>query len=558
MSMSSDEKQPLLAPKTTSIQQRHNGDDNVIAIDEPSPPLTPNRRHSSIMEERKPFDLTKHKKSSSTASQQLAHQEEGGKTKKEKHSADVLDKHMRYKYYSRLAPANKPNMIIMPSHIVPAPIYVITGSKGKQKSIVTILSIWNTMMGTSVLAMPWAIEQAGFATGIACIIIMCAIALYTCQIILRVGNGGRLNGMDVEFADVCRIYLGNHAYVVAVVFCIVTIIGAAMVYWVLMSSFLFTIGDYFHSPHANSTNTSTLLLENVAEFESLGQNSTSSSWENVWTETNVPLFLICILFPLTNFKSITFFTKFNSLGIVSIVYILFFVIYAAANGNAYENSPVGGIHFDHASEFNSSFVALTGILSLAFFIHNGCLSIMRNQENPQHNKRDLNIAFVLVALTYSIVGIVYFLAAKHHNQINNNFLKDFCKEDGNFIFALLAQIFLMIQMITVFPLLLFISRFQVMTTFFKGNAWPGLTHVVTHNVVIVAFCVLIAIFYPQIGAILRYTGALAGVVYVFALPCLVHLVVKKREEGKLSWWDIIGHSLLILVGVANVLGQFLI
>ena len=53
------------------------------------------------------------------------------------------------------------------------------------------LSLWNTMMGTSVLAMPWAIAQAGFAMGLVCIVFMCALALYTCQIVLSSGQGGR-------------------------------------------------------------------------------------------------------------------------------------------------------------------------------------------------------------------------------------------------------------------------------------------------------------------------------------------------------------------------------
>ena len=35
----------------------------------------------------------------------------------------------------------------------------------KQKSVVTIFAIWNTMMGTSMLAMPYGFNQAGFTMG---------------------------------------------------------------------------------------------------------------------------------------------------------------------------------------------------------------------------------------------------------------------------------------------------------------------------------------------------------------------------------------------------------
>jgi sodium-coupled neutral amino acid transporter 9 len=39
-----------------------------------------------------------------------------------------------------------------------------------------------------------------------------------------------------------------------------------------------------------------------------------SIYNEVWDLTTVPIFLILIIGPLINFKSVTFFTKFNSLG----------------------------------------------------------------------------------------------------------------------------------------------------------------------------------------------------------------------------------------------------
>jgi len=37
------------------------------------------------------------------------------------------------------------------------------------------------------------------------------------------------------------------------------------------------------------------------------------------------------------------------------------------------------------SEFQWTFPALTGILSLAYFIHNAVISIVRNQRHPENN-----------------------------------------------------------------------------------------------------------------------------------------------------------------------------
>ena len=41
-----------------------------------------------------------------------------------------------------------------------------------------------------------------------------------------------VNGIDVEFIDVCQHYLGKKAYVVAMIFSVLTLVGACMVYWV--------------------------------------------------------------------------------------------------------------------------------------------------------------------------------------------------------------------------------------------------------------------------------------------------------------------------------------
>merc|ERR1719239_1813091 len=59
----------------------------------------------------------------------------------------------------------------IPEHAIPASFFQIqflgvSPAAGKQSSIVTIFAIWNTMMGTSLLSMPWALEQAGLVMGL--------------------------------------------------------------------------------------------------------------------------------------------------------------------------------------------------------------------------------------------------------------------------------------------------------------------------------------------------------------------------------------------------------
>lgn len=91
----------------------------------------------------------------------------------------------------------------MPTHVVPPEFYLVIPFKpegGKQSSIVTMwvlyiynlifkpflnfkmkpsFSIWNTMVGTSLLSIPWAIQQAGFGLSLALIFLMVCLCLYT-------------------------------------------------------------------------------------------------------------------------------------------------------------------------------------------------------------------------------------------------------------------------------------------------------------------------------------------------------------------------------------------
>lgn len=50
----------------------------------------------------------------------------------------------------------------MPDHVVPSATFMIvpvTSPDHKQGSLITIFSIWNTMVGASLLTLPWAFSE---------------------------------------------------------------------------------------------------------------------------------------------------------------------------------------------------------------------------------------------------------------------------------------------------------------------------------------------------------------------------------------------------------------
>ena len=52
--------------------------------------------------------------------------------------------------------------------------------------------------------------------------------------------------MSVEFIDVCAKLLGRVGKLAAFLFGFVAIFGAVVVYWVLMTNFMYKIGKFVH------------------------------------------------------------------------------------------------------------------------------------------------------------------------------------------------------------------------------------------------------------------------------------------------------------------------
>ena len=69
--------------------------------------------------------------------------------------------------------------------------------------------------------------------------------------------------------------------------------------------------------------------------------------------------------------------------------------------------------------------------------------------------------------------------------------------------TVIARVFLLFQLITVYPLITFMLRSQFFMAV-TGNVYPGLPHVLGFNVITVTVCILFAIFFPSIGTIIRY------------------------------------------------------
>ncbi|NXF40412.1 S38A9 protein, partial [Nyctibius bracteatus] len=250
----------------------------------------------------------------------------------------------RIHYYSRLtSPAD--GALIAPDHVLPAPdeIYVYsplgsafkvdscTDGYGKNSSIVTM--------------------YAGFTSGIILILLMGILTLYCCYRVVKSRKMIPLiDTSNWEFPDVCKYYFGSFGQWSSLLFSMVSLVGAMVVYWVLMSNFLYNTGKLIYNfvhdinvtdivPGTNGSNkvicpsaASNHPPQNRSVMFSSGNNTGFELFEEWWNKSQtVPFYLVAILLPLLNLKSPSFFAKFNVLGTVSVVYLVFLVTVKAAH-----------------------------------------------------------------------------------------------------------------------------------------------------------------------------------------------------------------------------------
>jgi sodium-coupled neutral amino acid transporter 9 len=271
-----------------------------------------------------------------------------------------------------------------------------------------------------------------------------------------------------------------------------------------------------------------------------------------WTVWIASLVLIVLLFPFANFKRIVVLLKINSSGVIFMVFVILFVIIRSFQ----HGLPINHLH--SFPQFQPKFFYLVGMLILSFFIHNMVLPMMKNAREPKNNVRDLFIAFLLVTLSYLIVGVLAYVSyfqigtSDPNGGLPQNFLQLFTQGDK---YAFAARVSLFLQLSMVFPVLCFVFRIQFFGLVWK-NVYPGVPHVIALNAIVFAASILIAVFYPHIGDILRFVGATAGYIYVFAFPIFINLVHKYRTKT-LAVLNAIPDILIVLFGTVTLVWQFI-
>ena len=84
------------------------------------------------------------------------------------------------------------------------------------------------MVGSSILAVPWAFQEAGLLLGIIICFITFVVGFYTCHLVMKTAKA------DEDFADTVYKYFGPKGWILCMMFSILLIFAAIVIYYEYM------------------------------------------------------------------------------------------------------------------------------------------------------------------------------------------------------------------------------------------------------------------------------------------------------------------------------------
>jgi len=169
-----------------------------------------------------------------------------------------------------------------------------------------------------------------------------------------------------------------------------------------------------------------------------------------------------------------------------------------------------------------------------FLIHGVLFGIMKHNRVQSNNTRDLGIAYILVFVFYSILGIagMIALAGLYHHQYSDKIPESITellvKSNGflsttQYIIGCFAIFLIFSQLTTVIPVLCFFTRRQ-MFEMVDGPKKPiSKTKYHLFNIFYNVSCLGFQLPNLSLSKIIGFTGAVGGFLLIYIIPIYIHL-----------------------------------
>ncbi|XP_061827758.1 putative sodium-coupled neutral amino acid transporter 11 [Nerophis lumbriciformis] len=378
--------------------------------------------------------------------------------------------------------------------------------EGRYSMIAACFNFVNSIIGSGIIGLPYALNQAGLPCGLLLLIMVAFVTDYTIILLIR---GGNLSGTD-SYQSLVRSTFGFPGYFI--------LSALQFLYpFIAMISYNITTGD-----------TLTKVLERLP---GVGPDHILANRHFVIILTT----LLCTL-PLSLYRNIQKLGKVSFMSVVLTGIILVIVIIRAATLGPQIPPTQDAWVFARQNAIQA-----VGVMSFAFICHHNSFLIYGSLAEPTltHWTQVTHISVgtsLAISAVFALGGYVTFTG-----YTQGDIFENFCRDDnlaaaGRFCFG--------VSIITTFPLECFVTR-EVVSHAVGGRELSGLEHT-SLTLIIVAACTAISLAYDCLGIVLELNGAVSATPLIFIIPSACYL---KLSSGRWYHRDHWIPALLILMGV---------
>ncbi|XP_064614204.1 putative sodium-coupled neutral amino acid transporter 11 [Liolophura sinensis] len=373
----------------------------------------------------------------------------------------------------------------------------------------TSFNFINSIVGSGIIGIPYAINQAGFGLGILLLVLVAVVT--DCSVLMLI-EAGYITGLT-SYQDVVRTAMGKP------VFYILTLLQFTYPF-IAMVSYNVIIGD-----------TITRLFVRIG-----GESLSNTVLGN--RQFVILLVTLVITLPISLYKNIARLSKWAFLSIFLVLVILVMVLIRIPDFA--QTIPTTADSFTFA---RPNVTQAIGIMAFAFMCHHNVFLIHASLENNTSKRWKIvtHSSFIVSLVIMMVIGVAGYVTFKTYTQ--GDLLESYCHRDdlantGRFLFA--------VTIMLTYPIECFVTREVVeLSLFASRQPSPTLRHIAV-TVTIAILAAALSITTDCLGIVLEFNGVLVASPLAFVIPSI--LVIKLRGEPYFSWRNVVP-TLVFLFGV---------
>ncbi|CAK9293598.1 unnamed protein product [Gordionus sp. m RMFG-2023] len=367
-----------------------------------------------------------------------------------------------------------------------------SSKKTKNNLVYVSFNFINSIVGSGIIGMPYAIKKSGIGLGIIFLLLVAFSSDYSLVLLVK---GGQLAGTS-NYQDLVLSSFGK------IGFFILSIIQ--FIYpFIAIISYNVIIGD-----------TIPKVLRRLAHVEN----------DNILGNRYFIVFLASVLvtLPLSLSKDIGRLAKISLASLCCVLFLLIVII-----SRAITLSPSIPATKDAWIFANNGIIESLGIMVFAFMCHHNSFLLYDSLDNPTQSRWNLVTHFsvfisALVTLMFGVIGYVIFTG-----YTEGDILENFCKDDD--LINITRFIYTVTIMLT-YPIECFVCREVIERVLFSYKTFSLQRHI-TITGLIVLFALLISYSTDCLGIVLEINGVITATPLAFILPAMCYIKLYRRSRS---------------------------